>query len=271
MSTAPEPVTDSYVGGSGTPLVLLHGINGSWRIWRPVLAGLQERHAVFAPTLIGHRGGPTLAPGPNGIDPIADDLEGRLDAAGIAKAHLVGNSLGGWLALELAARGRASSVVAFAPAGTYTKDRDLRRVGMLLKMAKRSANNKTVHKLMANPRYRRLLLRSAMERGDLIPAGDVVGMSADLAACTMLDGLLASLAVTGPTRELKVPAETPIRIVWPVKDRTIPFPRYGHPWTQVLPHAELMMVSGVGHVPMYDDPGLVVRTVLEFTDRVDAQ
>ncbi|MGQ0631382.1 MAG: alpha/beta fold hydrolase [Sporichthyaceae bacterium] len=269
MST--EPMTDAYVGGAGSPLVLLHGINGSWRIWRPVLAGLEERHAVFAPTLIGHRGGPELPPGPNGIKPVADDLEARLDAAGISTAHLVGNSLGGWLALELAARGRATSVVAFAPAGNYRGARDLRRVGTLLKMAKRSANNKTVHKLMANPRYRRVLLRSAMERGDLIPAEDLVGMSEDLAACTMLDGLLASLAVSGPTRELAVPADTPVRIVWPVKDRTIPFTRYGHPWTEVLPNAELIMVSGVGHVPMYDDPALVVRTVLEFTDRVDAQ
>ncbi|MGQ0623826.1 MAG: alpha/beta fold hydrolase [Sporichthyaceae bacterium] len=270
MTTA-APITDSYQGGSGSPLVLLHGINGSWRIWRPVLAGLEERHAVFAPTLIGHRGGPELAPGPNGISPIADDLEARLDAAGIARAHLVGNSLGGWLALELAARGRATSVVAFAPAGTYSKDRDLRRVGTLLKMAKRSAGNKSVHKLMANPRYRKVLLRSAMERADLIPAEDMMGMSLDLQACTMLDGLLASLAVTGPTRALAIPCDTPVRIVWPVKDRTIPFTRYGQPWTEVIPHAELIMVSGVGHVPMYDNPTLVVRTILEFTDRVDAQ
>ncbi len=263
------PLTDAYVGGTGTPMVLLHGINASWRIWRPVFAGLEARHALFVPTLIGHRGGPELAPGPNGIKPIADDLEVRMDKAGIARAHLVGNSLGGWLALELAARGRGLSVVVFSPAGNYTTPRDLRRIGTLLKLARSSSGKKTVERMMANPRYRKMLLRGAMERGDLIPAEDLLGMSADLQACTMLDGLLASLRVTGPTRALAIEADCPVRLVWAQRDRTIPFKRYGTPWATVLPNAELMQLAGVGHVPMYDDPGLVTRTVLEFTDRVD--
>lgn len=263
------PLTDSYVGGTGTAMVLLHGINGSWRIWRPVIAGLEARHALFVPTLIGHRGGPELAPGPNGIKPIADDIEARLDKAGIERAHLVGNSLGGWLALELAARGRGLSAVVFSPAGTYTTARDLRRIGTLLKLARSSAGKKAVDRMMANPRYRKMLLRSAMNRGDLIPAEDLIGMNADLAACTMLDGLLASLKETGPTRELAIAADCPVRVVWAAKDRIIPYKRYGTPWTKVLPAAEFIQMAGIGHVPMYDEPGLVTRTVLEFTDRVD--
>lgn len=266
---ATAPLTDSYVGGSGTPMMLLHGINASWRVWRPVFEGLEARHSLFVPTLIGHRGGPDLAPGPNGIAPIADDIETRMDKAGIERAHLVGNSLGGWLALELASRGRGLSVLAFSPAGTYTSARDLRRIGRLLKLARSSAGRKTVERMMANPRYRRVMLRSAMERADLIPAEDLAGMNSDLAACTMLDGLLASLRVTGPTRELSIPDDCPVRIVWAQRDRTIPFKRYGLPWATVLPKAEMMQLPGVGHVPMYDDPGLVTRTILEFTDRVD--
>jgi pimeloyl-ACP methyl ester carboxylesterase len=98
-------------------MVLLHGLNGSWRVWQPVHDRLAEYHDVFAPTMAGHRGAPAVAAGPCGIDLLADEMEIRLDAAGIKRAHLVGNSLGGWLALELAARGRATSVVAFAPRG----------------------------------------------------------------------------------------------------------------------------------------------------------
>jgi pimeloyl-ACP methyl ester carboxylesterase len=264
-----DPLTDAYRGGSGTPMVLFHGINGSWRIWRPVLPALEARHDVFVPTLIGHRGGPELAPGPNGIRVIADDMENRMDKAGISRAHLVGNSLGGWLALEMAARGRGLSVVAFSPAGTYTKPGDLRRIGTLLKLARSSADRKSVARLMAKPRSRRMLLRTAMLRGDLIPAEHVAEMNEDLKACTMLDGLLSSLRATGPTRELVIAADCPVRIVWAAKDRTIPYKRYGTPWTTILPGAEILQLPGIGHVPMYDDPALVTRTILEFTDRVD--
>src|SRR5258708_5522102 len=57
------PVTPSYAGGAGTPLVLLHGVGGTWRVWRPVLPLLERCHAVFAPTLPGHCGAERLAPG----------------------------------------------------------------------------------------------------------------------------------------------------------------------------------------------------------------
>jgi pimeloyl-ACP methyl ester carboxylesterase len=250
-------------------MVMFHGINASWRIWRPVIPALEARHALFVPTLIGHRGGPELAAGPNGIAVIADDMERRMDAAGIARAHLVGNSLGGWLALEMAARGRGLSVVAFSPAGTYTSERDLRRIGRLLKLARSSANRKSVERLMAKPRSRRVLMRAAMLRGDLIEAEDLAGMTEDLKACTMLDGLLESLKVTGPTRELKIGPDTPVRVVWAAKDRTIPYKRYGAPWRTILPDAEFLQMPGIGHVPMFDDPALVSRLILEFTDRVD--
>src|SRR4051794_14446403 len=110
--------TPSHRGGSGTPLVCLHGFTDTWRTWELVLPALQERHDVLAPTLAGHAGGPALPADVDG-DTLADHVEAAMDAAGFATAHLVGNSLGGYLALQLAARGRARSVVALAPAGGW--------------------------------------------------------------------------------------------------------------------------------------------------------
>src|SRR3954447_19073541 len=102
------------------PLVLIHGFTGTAGIWEPLLPALREHHDVTAVNLLGHCGG---EPFPAGIAPsfdaLADGIERDLDAAGIEKAHLVGNSLGGWLALELAHRGRALSVVALSPAGGW--------------------------------------------------------------------------------------------------------------------------------------------------------
>jgi len=98
--------------------VCLHGFTDTWRTWELVLPTLERRHEVLAPTLPGHAGGPPLTGGATGPG-LADAIERALDEAGFTTAHIVGNSLGGYLALALAARGRAESVVALAPAGGW--------------------------------------------------------------------------------------------------------------------------------------------------------
>jgi pimeloyl-ACP methyl ester carboxylesterase len=102
------------------PLLLVHGFAATRRVWEPVAAELRTSFQVFAPTLPGHFEGQPLPPDvAPGIEPLADWLETELDALGWDSAHVAGNSLGGWLALELAKRGRARSVVALAPAGGW--------------------------------------------------------------------------------------------------------------------------------------------------------
>ena len=110
--------TPAHRGGEGPPLVLLHGFTGSWRVWDRVLPALEREHEVLAPTLPGHAGGPPLA-GALSQATVPDAIEAAMDAAGFETAHIAGNSLGGYVALQLAARGRAQSVVAFAPAGGW--------------------------------------------------------------------------------------------------------------------------------------------------------
>ncbi len=62
-----------------------------------------------------------------------------------------------------------------------------------------------------------------------------------------------------------------MRLAWPVTDRTIPWIPYGRAYRALIPHAEVVPLRGVGHVPMFDDPGLVSRTILDFTTRAHAQ
>src|SRR6185312_10121707 len=113
--------TPSHRGGTGSPLVCLHGFTDTWRTWELVLGALERRHEVLALTLPGHAGGPPL-PDPLTNQSLLDALERMLDEAGFATAHLAGNSLGAYLALCLAARGRARSVVALAPAGGWAAE-----------------------------------------------------------------------------------------------------------------------------------------------------
>src|ERR1041385_5509328 len=100
-----------YRGGRGEPMLLVHGFTDTWRAWTPVLAALEEHHEVLVPTLPGHLGGDPMPPGqPISVGAVVDRLEELMDAAGMPRAHLVGSSLGGWLCLELALRGRGLSV-----------------------------------------------------------------------------------------------------------------------------------------------------------------
>src|SRR5690625_3865981 len=109
--------------GSGEPVVLLHPFMLSQAVWADVAVQLDDtgRYEVFAPTLAGHTGGPRGDSWLLSASILADHVERQMDELGWRTAHLVGNSLGGWLAYELAGRGRARTVTGIAPAGGWTR------------------------------------------------------------------------------------------------------------------------------------------------------
>jgi len=267
---AVSPVPDVHRGGQGTPLVLLHGINMSWKVWRPVIPALEARHTVLAPTLAGHLGGPPLPAGPLGIAPVADAVEAMLDAEGIQQAHLVGNSLGGWIACELAQRGRARSVVAFSPAGAWATYKDQQRIVRMMRLTRRTAQWSSTRRLLSRPGLRRSSMKLALERGDRIPDDVAMEMLEETRACLLLEGLLAWIDRHGSIDGFDIDPSCPVRLAWPVADRTIPYDSYGRAFRALIPHSELVPLRGVGHVPMYDDPRLVADTVLELTGKVEA-
>jgi alpha-beta hydrolase superfamily lysophospholipase len=229
-----------------------------------VLDTLTRHHEVFAPTLAGHSGGPVLA-GDVTLTAIADAAERSLDEADISTAHLAGNSLGGWVALELAYRGRARSVTALSPAGGWSTPADLRRVVRTFLAADRISRRLLAHLDWAirRPRSRRALLRTTMEHGDRIPAAEAAILFADYADCTIVAQLLGTFR-DGFVEDL-AGVDVPIRIAWGERDRTLPFDRYGRRLLIQIDAAEYIPLPGVGHVPMYDDPDLVATTILATT------
>lgn len=102
--------------GSGDPLLLLHGIGSTRDDFAALVPKLSRDFDVLSLDLPGHGGSPPPAGRPT-IAALTDTLEAELDAHGITRAHVLGNSLGGRLAIELARRKRALSVVAISPAG----------------------------------------------------------------------------------------------------------------------------------------------------------
>lgn len=258
-----------FRAGAGEPLVLLHGLGMSWRAWEPVLAALQRHHDVLAPTLPGHRG---AAPAPEAptISALVDILEAELDNAAMTAPHVVGNSLGGWLALELARRGRARSVTAFSPAGAWRSSRDLLRLQLGLRLSNGVYRNPLMSLYILHPLARRAALLGMMERADRMTRRQAADLLLDIRACTLLPE-----SVRMGTREGQLAAfaagHCPIQIAWGRRDRVIGHRRHGVPLLERLPCAEQVMLPGVGHTPMYDDPERVTSLILGLTARVDGR
>ena len=101
-------------------MLLLHPFMMSQNVWKRVAPLIADtgRYEVFAPTMAGHNGGPA-ARSSSDTATLADDIERRMDALGWGTAHIVGNSLGGWVAFELERRGRARTLTGIAPAGGW--------------------------------------------------------------------------------------------------------------------------------------------------------
>jgi pimeloyl-ACP methyl ester carboxylesterase len=253
-----------HSGGSGEPMVLLHGFTNDWRCWAPILPSLESRFCVFAPTLAGHLGGEDLPAGVKvSTAAIADAVEGQMDARGIEAAHLVGNSLGGLLSLELAGRGRALSVVALCPAGGWeVGSPEARSVIRSFKRAQRGLrlSRPWFEAIAKRPRMRAIAFREAVARPERLSAGAALAMFEAAAGCRIVDGLLDA-ARTEALGELG-PIECPVTIATATADRLFRGPAYFSELRRRLPDASWVTLENLGHVPMTDDPDLVMETIL---------
>src|ERR1700712_276461 len=178
--------------GSGDPVVLLHGVTGSEGMWRRVVPLLAPHHDTVALTALGHRGG---RPGWSGvrIADVVDDAERSLDELGFGRPHLAGNSMGGWGAIELARRGRAATVCALSPAGTWSIAEEGQRTstGLLRRIATLTRRTRRVLPVAARSAIvRRLALRDNAVHRDRVSAAELIDLADDLIGCTVRDDLL---------------------------------------------------------------------------------
>jgi len=259
--------TPSYRGGSGPPLVCLHGFTDTWRTWELVLPELERRHDVIAPTLPGHAGGPPLGEATHAA--LADAVEQVMDDAGLERAHVVGNSLGGYLALLLAERGRAESLVVFAPSGGWAVGDEAYRetmafFGAMHEHVQHAAPHADA--IAASSNGRRRATEFITVRYEHLPPDLVAHQIAGAAGCVVTPEL-----VEHALRDAwHVDAERitcPVRVVWGTDDRILPWPRAAERYRQQLPQAEWVVLDGVGHCPQLDVPLEAAQLILGLTGR----
>lgn len=263
-----------YRAGSGEPVVLLHGFTAAWRIWQPVLADLVARYEVIAPTLPGHHGGPSYpADWPITFERSAEAVEELLDELGLGTAHFVGNSMGGGVALELAKRGRARSVVALAPAGGWSQgDGEGPRIGRFfakqVKMLK--ATQSWSEAIMRRAATRRLAFRDIMRHGELVSPADAAAISQAALHCSIsqraIGALLADEAqlTIGELHRIACP----VLLATPQFDRVLPGALHASRYRREIQGVEAVALPGCGHVPVWDDAELVTRLICGHIDRV---
>jgi pimeloyl-ACP methyl ester carboxylesterase len=188
------------------------------------------------------------------------DLLGLLDQLGLDHPHLAGNSLGGLLALEAAASGRAASVTAFSPAGFWRTSRQLsyaRAVFRAMQIAGWVVRPLSPA-LSRSTAGRALIYSVIVSRPSRVSPVQAQG---DVAAFLASRSAAASILAAATSFTDIIPANVPVTIAWGTRDHLLS-PRQALVAKERLPTARLAALPGCGHVPMTDDPELVADILL---------
>jgi len=250
-------LSDGGSSGEGRePLLLIHGLGGTARVWDPVVPLLETEREVIVLDMPGFGEAPPL---PDAVEPTAANLAAALReqclARGLERPHVAGNSLGAWVGLEMGRFGWAASVTALSPAGLWRAPLGERK-GDTRRWARRL--RPLISAALRVPPIRRRMLATFAGRPERIPPE---------AGRELVLGWIDASGYDGANRAMRThifdpagyPEDVPVTIAWCERDRLL-----GPPKAHRRPAgARFLVLPDVGHTPTWDDPELVARTLLE--------
>jgi 2-hydroxy-6-oxonona-2,4-dienedioate hydrolase len=253
--------------GAGTPLVLMHGTGGHLEAYARNLQTLAKRYRVVAYDYPGH-GWTTPADKDLEVDAYVEHLAGLMDALGIGRAHLSGESLGGWVAVKFAARHpeRVERLVLNTPGGTMATPEVMERIRSLSQAAADDPSEERIRArlewLMADPGSVTDEL-VAIRRGVYSRPGFAASMrhilclqDPDVRRRNMVtDDDLAAIAA-------------PTLVIWTSDDPSGPA-KAGLEMAQRIRAGEFQLIEGAGHWPQWEQRETFDRIVLEFLGRTE--
>ena len=256
--------------GTGAPLVLLHGIGASRRAWDPVVSALGEHFTVIAVDLPGFGDSDPLPahvePTPAALAAATAELLGELD---VTNPHLSGNSLGGWVALELAATRPAASLTLLSPAGLWRGDTPLYD-GVSLRASRWLSRHAgaILSRLVSNRLGRALVLGQTHGRPMRLTAEYARAVIHDMGSCP---GFEEVLSATLNRRFLATaPIGAPVTVAFGSRDRLLLRHQSRHV-DQLPPGTRVEALPGCGHQPMADDPDAVTAAITRTARRAVMQ
>ncbi|MGZ8178037.1 alpha/beta fold hydrolase [Williamsia sp. SKLECPSW1] len=257
--------------GRGDTLLLIHGMAGSSATWDAVVEPLSRRYRVVAPDLPGH-GASSKPRGDYSLGAFAAFLRDLLDHLGIDRATIVGQSLGGGIAMQFTYQHpeRCERLVLIGSGGLGPEvNWTLRLLAapgaelMLPVIAPRWA-------VAAGVRVRRWLAATGFESARADQSWQAYASLSDRATRDAFLRTLRSVvdhrgqAVSAVSR-LHLNAELPTQLIWGEDDKIIPV-AHGYAAHEAMPHSRLEVLDGVGHYPHAEAPEKVVAIMTEFME-----
>lgn len=239
---------------AGDPILFVHPINLQGRAWYPVALALADEHFGVLPDMRGH--GTSEAVGPFGTEHWAADCIAALDAAGVERAHVVGGSAGGPIAVYLAVHhpDRVASITTF---------------GSSLGRAGQGPNHvaDTLAELDPEQMFRSLLPEISFARDT---PQTVIELALALANPNPADVIAAIWTASGSTdvRPIADQVACSARVITGEEDRTSPV-ESGRALAEAI-GAEFAVWEGIGHLPLLECPERVVAEVREHVNAVEA-
>lgn len=249
--------------GAGKPLLLLHGLGGNLASWGGIATDLAKTNEVIAIDLPGHGASPVL-PGSGTFAGVADGVADFIRAQDLQGVAVVGLSLGGRVALEMARRGLVGATVALAPGG-FWNDRERRYLkasllagGKLSRLSRRGLPFLTRHRA-----GRAALLAQISAKPTQVPPETALHELRSFAATPTFDDLVRDLA-EGSAQKGTDSTPGPVAIVWGRKDRLL-LPRQAEQAAKAFPEAQLHWIEKCGHYIPWDAPQETLHLIRQGT------
>lgn len=237
----------------GDPAVLLHGFGGDLNNWLFNQGALAAERTVYALDLPGH-GGSSKQIGSGDLEEFRGVLAGFLDTAGAEKAHLVGHSMGGAIALDFALNnpGRVASLVLIASAGLGSEIAGDYIEGFV-REGRRRGIKPHLEKLFSNPA---LVSRQLID--DILKYKRLDGVEAALR--TIAEAMFPGGRQVRVLRDRLSELSAPVLVLWGEGDRILPVVH-----AEGLPdNVQTRIFGGQGHMAQMEAPAEVNRAITEF-------
>ncbi|MDQ1175764.1 alpha/beta fold hydrolase [Microbacterium sp. SORGH_AS_0421] len=251
--------------GSGSPLLLVHGLGAGWRSWTPILDELARHREVIAIDLPGFGETPPL-PGDVSIATLADSVADFIREQGLEGVSTVGQSMGGRIVLELARRGVGGDSVALDPGGFWSpRERAVFAATLRPSIVLIRALRGVLPALLSNPVGRTVLLAQLSARPWVLSRETVLPDVRGLADSPSVGAAMNALT-KGPLQQGAPAGTVPGRVTigWGRRD-LVTVPKQADRAIHLFPDASLHWFERCGHFPQWDVPHEATRLILDST------
>lgn len=251
--------SNTYGQADAPTVILIHGVMHRQHAWDPVVSALSENWRVVTIDLPGHGASAAVSSGPNLLASIVDAVAEEIATLSPNhRPHLVGNSLGGYIALELGSRGVANGVTAISPAGFFRNKYELDHAMRVFSTLKSAAGllGSVAPRLARTAVGRSLMFGVFASRPWRYSAENMEIDARSLRENTLLDEMPELNFEFSAQRDRNLP----ITVAWGTRDFVLPAAQR-HRVADRFPQARIIPLRGLGHVPMSDNPARITEII----------